>query len=68
MSKRVRKEKSFGSNLYVYLVEGSRESIAREITNCYNVDDYPKNKFDEAIRSPNAVFWKEAIQYEIFSK
>jgi len=65
-SKRARKEKSFGPDFYVYLVEGSRESVTTQLSYIFNVDDDPLT-YDEAMRSHDASFWKEAINDEMES-
>jgi hypothetical protein len=65
-SKRVRKEKSFGSDFYIYLIEGTRESIENEIPYIYSIDDDPST-YKEAMDSQDSSFWKEAIQDEMDS-
>ena len=52
-SKRSRKPKDFGSDFYVYLVEGSRDSIESETLCMYNIDKDPKT-FKEAMQSHDA--------------
>ena len=65
-SKRTRKSKDFGNDFFFYLVEGSRESVFRCVPYCYNVELDPRT-YKEAMSSPNASFWKEAIDDEITS-
>ena len=65
-SKRRRVEKSFGPDFYTYLVEGSRTDIGFQYPYCYNVEEDPKT-FDEAMKSHDVLFWKEAINDEMDS-
>ena len=65
-SKRIRKEKSFGSDFFVCLIEGTRDSIENEIPYVYSIDSDPKS-FKEAMESQDASFWKEAVQDEMDS-
>ena len=65
-SKRIRKERSFGSDFFVPLVKGSRESIENEILYFYSIDSDP-TCFKDAIESQDAPFWKEAVQDEMDS-
>ena len=59
-SKRIRKEKSFGFDFFVYLIEGTRDSIENEIPYVYSIDSNP-NSFKEAMKSQDASFWKEVV-------
>jgi len=65
-SKWIRKEKFFGSNLFVYLIKGIKDSIENEILYVYSVDWDP-NSFKEAMDSHDAPLWKEAVQDEMDS-
>ena len=60
MSKRARKQKTFGSNFFMFLVERTRELISNQIPYCFNTKADPKT-FHEAMKSQDAAFWKEAI-------
>ena len=59
-SKRIRKEKSFGSDFFVYLIEESGDFTENEIRYVYSIDKDP-NSFKETMDSPNAPFWEEAV-------
>jgi hypothetical protein len=50
----------------MFLVEGTREAVDRQISYCYNMDDDPKT-YEEAIKSHDSAFWKEAINDEMDS-
>ena len=65
-SKRIRKAKSFGPDFQLYLVEGSRESLETQASYCYHMEEDPKS-FDEAMKSHDAAFWKEAVNDEMDS-
>jgi hypothetical protein len=65
-SKRMRKEKSFGPDFIVYLVEGSRDSSCKQKMISPNVDSNPLT-YEEAMKSQDAAFWKEAINNEMDS-
>ena len=65
-SKRVRIAKTFGPNFYTFLVEGSREMITESFQFCLNIDSDPTT-FEEAMKSPDVAFWKEAINDEMDS-
>ena len=54
-NKRIRKEKSFGSDFFFYLVKGSRESIENEIPYVYSIDS-DHTYFKEAMESQDAHF------------
>ncbi|KAI3701767.1 hypothetical protein L6452_27096 [Arctium lappa] len=65
-SKIGRIEKSFGPDFQVYLVEGSRDEIGSQFSYCYSIEEDPKS-FDEAMKSQDIAFWKEAINDEMDS-
>jgi hypothetical protein len=65
-SKRMRKEKSFRPDFIVYLVEGSRDSSCKQKMISPNVDSDPLT-YEEAMKSQDAAFWKEAINDEMDS-
>jgi hypothetical protein len=65
-SKRMRKEKSFGPDFIVYLVEGSRDSSCKQKMISPNVDSDPLT-YEEAMKSQDVAFWKEAINDEMDS-
>nr|GEY19131.1 zinc finger, CCHC-type [Tanacetum cinerariifolium] len=48
------------------LVEESRDEIASQYSYCYSIEEDPKT-FDEAMKSRDVVFWKEAVDDEIRS-
>jgi len=54
-SKRIRKEKFFGLDFFVYLIEGTRDSIENEIPYVYSIDSDPKS-FKVAVDSQDALF------------
>ena len=53
--KRIRKENSFGPDFFVYLIEGTRDSIENEIPCVYSIDANPIS-FKEAMDSQDAPF------------
>ena len=65
-SKRIRKEKFFGSDFFIYLTERTRDSIENEMPYVYSIDSDP-NSFKESMESQDAFFWKEAVQDKIDS-
>ncbi|KAE9597583.1 putative RNA-directed DNA polymerase [Lupinus albus] len=50
----------------MFLVEGTNDSINSYGPICYNLDCDPET-YDEAMKSQDYAFWKEAIQEEIDS-
>ena len=64
--KRQRKAKSYGSDFQLYLVEGSRDEISNQYSYCFSFEEDPKT-FDEAMRSRDVAFWKEALNDEMDS-
>ena len=54
-SKWIRKEKSFSSSFFLYLIEGTRDSIENERPYVYSVDSDP-NSFKEAMKSQDTSF------------
>nr|GEX58289.1 zinc finger, CCHC-type [Tanacetum cinerariifolium] len=64
--KRHRTPKDFGPEFQLYLIEGSRDGISDQHFHGFNVKDDPKT-FDEAMKSQNVAFWKEAINDEMDS-
>ncbi|GKA00528.1 zinc finger, CCHC-type containing protein [Tanacetum coccineum] len=65
-SKRHRTPKDFGPEFQLYLVEGTRDEVSDQHSYCFNVEDDPKT-FDEAMKSQDVAFWKEAINDEMDS-
>nr|GEU76781.1 zinc finger, CCHC-type [Tanacetum cinerariifolium] len=50
--KRNRNPKNFGPEFQLYLIEGTRDEVSHQHSNCFNVEDDPKT-FDEAMKSQN---------------
>jgi len=65
-SKRIRKEKSSGPYFFIYLIEGTRDSIENEIPYVYSINSDP-NSFKEVMDSQHTPFWKEVVQDEMDS-
>ncbi|GJY82139.1 zinc finger, CCHC-type containing protein, partial [Tanacetum coccineum] len=65
-SKRNRTPKDFGPEFQLYLIEGTRDEVSDQHSYCFNVKDDPKT-FDEAMKSQDVAFWKEAINDEMDS-
>ncbi|GJR04311.1 zinc finger, CCHC-type containing protein [Tanacetum coccineum] len=65
-SKRNRNPKNFGPEFQLYLIEGTGDEVSDEHSYCFNVEDDPKI-FDEAMKSQDVAFWKEAINDEMDS-
>ncbi|GJW71955.1 zinc finger, CCHC-type containing protein [Tanacetum coccineum] len=65
-SKRNRIPKNFGPEFQLYLIEGTRDEVSDQHSYCFNVEDDPKT-FDEAMKSHDLAFWKEAINDEVDS-
>ena len=65
-SKRARTEKSFGLDFVVYLVEGTRKTYCKQTMISLNMDSDPLT-FEEAMKSQDVAFWKEAINNEMDS-
>ena len=65
-SKRIKKTKDFGPDFFMFLVEGKCDSIDNQISYCCNVESDPIT-YDEAVKSQDSAFWKEAINDEMDS-
>ncbi|GJU05496.1 zinc finger, CCHC-type containing protein, partial [Tanacetum coccineum] len=65
-SKRNRTSKNFGPEFQLYLIERTRDGVSSQHSYCFNVEDDPKT-FDEAMKSQDVAFWKEAINDEMDS-
>ncbi|GJV91013.1 zinc finger, CCHC-type containing protein [Tanacetum coccineum] len=65
-SKRNRTLKKFRPEFQLYLIEGTRDEVSDQQSYCFNVKDDLKI-FDEAIKSQDVAFWKEAINDEMDS-
>ncbi|GKA31806.1 zinc finger, CCHC-type containing protein [Tanacetum coccineum] len=65
-SKRNRTPKDFGLEFQLYLIEGTRDEVSDQHSYCFNVENNPKT-FDEAMKSQDVAFWKEAINDEMDS-
>ncbi|GAU31358.1 hypothetical protein TSUD_19030 [Trifolium subterraneum] len=65
-SKRARKSRSYGSDFQLYLVEGSKDQNETQYYYCYSIEEDPRT-YDEAVKSRDSIFWKEAIDEEIGS-
>ncbi|GJV51327.1 zinc finger, CCHC-type containing protein [Tanacetum coccineum] len=65
-SKRNRTPKDFRPEFQLYLVEGTRDEVSDQHSYCFNVEDDPKT-FDEAMKSKDVTFRKEAINDEMDS-
>ncbi|GJV33432.1 zinc finger, CCHC-type containing protein [Tanacetum coccineum] len=65
-SKRNRTPKDFRPEFQLYLVEGTRDEVSDQHSYCFNVEYNPKT-FDEAIKSKDVTFRKEAINDEMDS-
>ncbi|GKF82252.1 zinc finger, CCHC-type containing protein [Tanacetum coccineum] len=64
--KRNRTPKNFRPEFQLYLIEGTRDEVFDQHPFCFNVEDDPKT-FDEAMKSQDVAFWKEAINDEMDS-
>ncbi|GJX13270.1 zinc finger, CCHC-type containing protein [Tanacetum coccineum] len=64
--KRNRTPKNFRPEFQLYLIEGTRDEVSDQHSYCFNVEDDPKT-FDEAMKSQDVAFWKEAINDEMDS-
>ncbi|XP_077232265.1 proline-rich receptor-like protein kinase PERK2 [Tasmannia lanceolata] len=65
-SKRDRREKNYGLDFVIYLVEWSRDVVFTSTMIDVNIEPDPKT-YEEAIKSQDASFWKEAINDEMDS-
>nr|GEY61826.1 hypothetical protein [Tanacetum cinerariifolium] len=65
-SKKNRTLKDFRSEFQLYLIEGTRDEVSYQHSYCFKVEDDPKT-FDEAMKSQDVTFWKEAINDEMNS-
>ncbi|GKD23563.1 zinc finger, CCHC-type containing protein [Tanacetum coccineum] len=64
--KRVRKAKSYGSDLQLYLVEGSKYQVGLQYSYCCSIEEDPRT-YNEVMQSQDVAFWKGAINDEIGS-
>ncbi|GKA69569.1 hypothetical protein Tco_0775633 [Tanacetum coccineum] len=62
--KRNRTPKNFGHEFQLYLIEETRDEVSDEHFYCFNVENDPKT-FDEAMKSQDVAFYKEAINDEM---
>ncbi|GJR90133.1 putative reverse transcriptase domain-containing protein [Tanacetum coccineum] len=63
-SKRNRTPKNFRPEFQLYLIKGTRDEVSDQHSYCFNVEDDPKT-FNEAMKSQDVAFWKEAINDEM---
>ena len=54
-SKRIKRQKTYGPDFFMFLVEGSREKINNKISMCLNVENDPQF-FEEAMKSQDVAF------------
>ncbi|GKF60289.1 hypothetical protein Tco_0177075, partial [Tanacetum coccineum] len=64
--KRHKTPNNFGPKFQLYLIERTRDEVSDQHSYCFNVEDDPKT-FDEAMKSHDVAFWKEAINDEMDS-
>ncbi|GKD56243.1 zinc finger, CCHC-type containing protein [Tanacetum coccineum] len=65
-SKRARKAKLYGCDFQLYLVEGSRDQFGSQYSCYYSIEEDLRT-YNEAMKSQDVAFWKEAIDDEIGS-
>nr|GEV41592.1 zinc finger, CCHC-type [Tanacetum cinerariifolium] len=65
-SKRHRTPKDFGPEFQLYLIEGTKDEISDQHSYYFIIEDDPKT-FNEAMKSQDVAFWKEAINDEMDS-
>ncbi|GJX30044.1 zinc finger, CCHC-type containing protein [Tanacetum coccineum] len=65
-SKRNRTLNNFGPEFQLFLIEGTMDEVSDQHSYCFNVEDDLKT-FDEAMKSQDVTFWKEAINDEMDS-
>ncbi|GJW10189.1 zinc finger, CCHC-type containing protein [Tanacetum coccineum] len=65
-SKRHGTPKDFRPEFQLYLIERTKDEVSDQHSYCFNVEDDPKT-FDEAMKSQDVAFWKEAINDEMDS-
>nr|GFC53532.1 zinc finger, CCHC-type [Tanacetum cinerariifolium] len=65
-SKRNRTPKDFRPEFQLYLIKKTMDEVSDQHSYCFNVKDDP-NTFDEAMKSQDVAFWKEAINNEMDS-
>ena len=63
-NKRQRKAKTYGPDLHVYLVEGTRNDIHSSVPYLLNVEGDPLT-YSDAMASQDSSFWKEDINDEM---
>ncbi|GKC15175.1 zinc finger, CCHC-type containing protein, partial [Tanacetum coccineum] len=63
-NKRNRTSKDFRPEFQLYLIEGTRDEVSDQHSYCFNVEDDLKT-FDEAMKSQDVTFLKEAINDEM---
>ena len=65
-STRQRRQKTFGPDFEMYLVEGDRKGLIREYPIIYHLDEDPQT-YSEVMKSHDSSFWKEAVNDEMDS-
>nr|GEW44786.1 zinc finger, CCHC-type [Tanacetum cinerariifolium] len=65
-STRQRRQRSFGPDFEMYLVEGDRKGLVREYPIIYNLDEDPQT-YSKAMKSHDSLFWKESVNDEMDS-
>nr|GEX99302.1 hypothetical protein [Tanacetum cinerariifolium] len=65
-STRQRRQRIFGPDFKMYLVEGDRKGLVTEYTIIYNLDEDPQT-YSEAMKSHDSLFWKESVNDEMDS-
>nr|GEX10379.1 protein kinase-like domain, phloem protein 2-like protein [Tanacetum cinerariifolium] len=65
-STRQRRQRTFGRDFEMYLVEGDRKGLIKEYLIIYNLDEDPQTYY-EAMKSHDSSFWKETVNDEMDS-
>ncbi|GJV48888.1 zinc finger, CCHC-type containing protein [Tanacetum coccineum] len=65
-STRQRRQRTFGPDFEMYLVEGDRKGLIREYPIIYNLDE-DSQTYSEAMKSHDSSFWKKAMNDEMDS-
>nr|GFA30542.1 zinc finger, CCHC-type [Tanacetum cinerariifolium]GFA31173.1 zinc finger, CCHC-type [Tanacetum cinerariifolium] len=58
--------KNFGHEFQLYFIKRTKDEVSDQHSYCFNLKDDPK-RIDEAMKSLDVAFWKEAINDDMDS-